>query len=81
MPWFPWEAGFKWPWEVVADASNAFMDAIIRLTVGSILALVAILILTGKIGVPGGMTVRVISGFGLLLGALGLILGWFQGLM
>jgi hypothetical protein len=77
--WFPWEAGFRWPWEQVADASAAMVDAAIRLTVGGILAVVGIMILTGKIGMPGGMMVKMISGFGLLAVAMGIILGWFTG--
>lgn len=78
MPWFPWEAGYRWPWEAVADAANALIQAAISLTIGGFCVLIGILILTGKIKI-GKMTGRLVFGFGFVFVGFAVILGWTTG--
>lgn len=65
---------WTWPWEtgrVVSDLS----DAIAGMLFGGILALLGILILTGKVPLPGGLAIRLIGGFGAVIAGGVLILG------
>jgi hypothetical protein len=65
---------WTWPWET-GKVVNELADSIAGIAFGGILALLGILILTGKVPLPGGAAVRILGGFGLV--ALGgtLILG------
>jgi hypothetical protein len=65
---------WTWPWET-GQVVNDLADSIAGIAFGGILAILGILILTGKVPLPGGPAVRILGGFGLV--ALGgtLILG------
>lgn len=66
--------GWTWPWDTGTVVNN-LADAIAGMVFGGILGVLGILILTGKVPLPGGLAVRFISGFGLVAGAGLLIMG------
>ncbi len=54
------------------------VNNLISLMIGGIIAIIGILILTGKIGLPLGMIGRFIGGSIIVaIGILGILLGWF----
>jgi hypothetical protein len=80
MPLFPWEPGWKWPWESATDTSQTLINGLIRLTIGGLVCLVGILVLAGYIGLPGGVWVRVLVGVGIFAGGLAVLLGYIGGI-
>lgn len=73
---WPWEPGWRWPWETIPDATEALINGLIRLTVGGLMVLIGILVLLGFIKLPGGNLVRLLVGGGVVIVGFTFILGW-----
>ena len=56
---------WTWPWET-GQVVNDLADSIAGIAFGGILASLGILILTGKVPLPGGLALRLLGGFGLV---------------
>lgn len=65
---------WTWPWET-GKVVNDLADSIAGIAFGGILAVLGILILTGKVPLPGGLALRLIGGFGLVVAGGVLIMG------
>lgn len=65
---------WTWPWET-GKVVNDLADSIAGIAFGGILAILGILILTGKVPLPGGLALRLIGGFGLVVAGGVLIMG------
>lgn len=65
---------WTWPWET-GKVVNDLADAIAGITFGGILAVIGILVLTGKVPLPGGPALRIIGGFALVVLGGTLIMG------
>ena len=65
---------WTWPWDT-GRVVNDLADAVAGIAFGGILAVLGILILTGKVPLPGGPALRILGGFGLVAVAGTLILG------
>lgn len=56
---------WTWPWET-GKVVNDLADAIAGIAFGGILAMLGILVLTGKVPLPGGPAFRILTGFGMV---------------
>lgn len=80
MALFPWEPGWKWPWEAAQDTSQTLVDGLVRLTVGGLISIVGILVLAGIVKLPGGIWTRILIGGGVTALGLCVVMGWIGGI-
>ena len=66
--------GLTWPWDT-EEVVNNMVSEVAMIVFGGIIGILGLLILTGKVPLPGGVPVRLIGGFAALAVAGYIIMG------